>query len=174
MAFNATSSSIRRHLGGTQFGIINVVTTIYLQRVPAGDWLGLFPAQVSDLAGRGYARAEIFDRGGWLGTVLQASLRQHGRQLYLRTIVALAFVGGLHEGVDLQCLLGTDRRRAGLEKLDNLDHQRPVGVVRADGAFALVALGLPSVAASFAEHAHTVAVPLASHDDLPVLGAANN
>src|SRR5690606_32939660 len=90
-------------------------------------------------------------------------------ELHLGAALALALVGGLHEGVDLDGLLGANRALAGAEALDDVHHQRPVAVGRTDRALALVAPGRAAVALALAEDADAAVLPLAGDADLAVL-----
>src|SRR5262249_45074458 len=47
--------------------------------------------------------------------------------------LALAFVGGFHEGEDLDRFVGGDWRLAALEEIDGLDHQRRRAAIVAEG-----------------------------------------
>src|SRR6185437_15372209 len=53
-----------------------------------------------------------------------ASAGQNARQRDRLAALALTLVGGFHERVNLQRLLGADRRFAADEELANLDHER--------------------------------------------------
>jgi len=55
-----------------QMRFINADITIYRERIPEGDWLGLRPVTLSERAGIGIAEVEQFDHSGRIGRALQA------------------------------------------------------------------------------------------------------
>ena len=55
-----------------QMRFINADITLYRERIPEGDWLGLRPVTLSNRAGIGIAEVEQFDQTGRIGRSLQA------------------------------------------------------------------------------------------------------
>ncbi len=55
-------------------GFINADNTLYLQRLPVGEWIGLRVERSVDPAGVGVSLATLFDRGGFVGRSAQSLL----------------------------------------------------------------------------------------------------
>ena len=68
---------------------------------------------------------------------LALGLGHHALNRHGLTPLPLALIGRFHEGEDLDRLLGTHRRFAGLEELDDLDDQWLIAAVTAAGAIPL-------------------------------------
>ena len=71
---NALASRARYKGQPEQVGFINTDATMYLTRLPVGEWLGFHCDRVADVAGIGTSECLLFDRQGCLGRVVQARL----------------------------------------------------------------------------------------------------
>src|SRR5262245_34105501 len=110
----------------------------------------------------------VLERTPALAGVVGAGLFEHAGQRHRDAALALALVGRLHEGEDLDRLLGADRGLAGAEEPGDLDQERLVAAATAEGLGPLAADdGRPVAAlalADAAEGAEPAVLPRPGHE----------
>jgi acyl-coenzyme A thioesterase PaaI-like protein len=71
---NALASRGRFKGQPQQVGFINTDSTLYLSRIPEGEWIGFHCDRVADVAGVGTSESVVFDQRGIVGRSVQARL----------------------------------------------------------------------------------------------------
>src|SRR5690349_3222491 len=91
----------------------------------------------------------------------------------LGAALLFAFVGGFHEGKNLDSLFGWHWRDAGLKELYNFDNERRIAVKRTHLPLSLIAFGKPPKSVFLPVNPLSPTVPESCDFNFPICGGAS-